>query len=150
MSGCRLPADTPSADLHVTQFGLCYSPNLGDGVIADCLAYGLRARRPGVEVTHVDLSGRRDFGHVTIRGRRLLLAVLHVLPRALRLPLAERKLNRIVDGVAPEWRAAAAADLAVIGGGQVLSDSSLNFPVKIGRAARMIAEAGTPVAVHAA
>ncbi|WP_167767041.1 polysaccharide pyruvyl transferase family protein [Jannaschia formosa] len=134
----------------MAQFGLCYSPNLGDGVIAECLGHGLRARRPGVEVTHVDIAGRQDFGHVTIRGRRLMLAALHLLPQALRQPLAERKLNRIVDGVAPEWRAAARADLAVIGGGQVLSDANLNFPVKIGRAARMIAEAGTPVAIHAA
>ncbi|PWJ22183.1 polysaccharide pyruvyl transferase family protein [Jannaschia seohaensis] len=141
--------DTAPAPLRVTQFGLCFSPNLGDGVIAECLAHGLRSRHPGVEVTHIDLSGREGFGHVTVRGRRLLIAILDRLPRAVRQPLAERKLQSMVDRVAAQWHAAARADLVVIGGGQVLSDANLNFPVKVGRAARMIAEAGTPLALYA-
>ena len=140
---------SPDAPLRITQFGLCYSPNLGDGVIADCLAHGIRARRPGAVVTHVDLSGRQGFGHVTVRGRRALLAVLDGMPRAVRQPLARWKLERIVDGVAAEWRAGARADLAVIGGGQIMADASLNFPVKVGRAAQLLAEAGTPVALYA-
>jgi polysaccharide pyruvyl transferase WcaK-like protein len=78
-----------------------------------------------------------------------LLALLDRLPLALRQPLARWKLNGIVDAVEPEWRAGAAADLAVIGGGQILSDANLNFPVKVGRAARLLAEARTPVAIHA-
>lgn len=132
------------------QFGLCHSPNLGDGVIADCLAHGLRARRPGAEVAHVDISGRAARGAVTIRNRRLVLAVLDHLPRPLRHALARRRLNGLIDRVEAGWRAAAAgADLAVIGGGQIFSDAHLNFPVKIGRAAAILREAGTPVAIHA-
>lgn len=132
------------------QFGLCHSPNLGDGVIADCLAHGLRARRPGAEVAHVDISGRAARGAVTIRNRRLVLAVLDHLPRPLRHALARRRLNGLIDLVEAGWRAAAAgADLAVIGGGQIFSDAHLNFPVKIGRAAAILREAGTPVAIHA-
>lgn len=132
------------------QFGLCYSPNLGDGVIADCLAHGLTARLPGAEVAHVDISGRHARGARTIRNRRLVLAMLERLPRPLRHALARRKLNGLIDRVQDSWRAAAAgADLAVIGGGQIFSDANLNFPVKIGRAAGILAERGTPVAVHA-
>jgi hypothetical protein len=136
--------------LKIVQFGLCYSPNLGDGVIADCLAHGLTARLPGAEVAHVDISGRQARGARTIRNRRLVLAMLERLPRPLRHALARRKLNGLIDRVQDSWRAAAAgADLAVIGGGQIFSDANLNFPVKIGRAAGILAERGTPVAVHA-
>lgn len=135
--------------VKIVQFGLCHSPNLGDGVIAECLAHGLRARAPGAEVVHVDISGRQARGATTIRNRRLVLAVLEALPRPLRHALARRRLNAMIDGVEGRWRAAARADLAVIGGGQLFSDANLNFPVKIGRAAGMIAEAGTPLAVHA-
>lgn len=136
--------------MKVVQFGLCYSPNLGDGVIADCLGHGLRAARPGLEVVHVDLSGRAARGAVTIRNREAILAVLDRLPLALRQALARYRLNRLLDGVEAGWRTAAAgADLAVIGGGQLFADASLNFPLKIARAARVLAAEGTPVAVHA-
>ncbi|WP_370285868.1 hypothetical protein, partial [Pseudooceanicola nanhaiensis] len=108
--------------MKIVQFGLCHSPNLGDGVIAECLAHGLRARAPGAEVVHADISGRQARGATTIRNRRLVLAVLEALPRPLRHALARRRLNAMIDGVEGRWRAAARADLAVIGGGQLFSD----------------------------
>lgn len=135
--------------MKITQFGLCFSPNLGDGVIAECMAHGLRTRHPGAEVSHIDLSGRRAFGAVTIRNREAILAVVDRLPLFVRQRLALWKLNRVVDGVEADWQAAAECDLAVIGGGQILSDANLNFPIKISRAARLLAQAGTPTALYA-
>lgn len=137
--------------MKVVQFGLRYSPNLGDGIIAECLAHEIRAQAPGAEVVLIDISGRDGFGAVTVRNRALALKVLGVLPRSLRHRIVRRRLGRLLDRVAPAWAAALqGADLAVIGGGQILADADLNFPLKIARAALVAAEAGVPVVVHAA
>ncbi|WP_371154045.1 polysaccharide pyruvyl transferase family protein [Jannaschia sp. 2305UL9-9] len=135
--------------MKITQFGLCYSPNLGDGVIAECLAHGLRMREPSAEITHVDLSGRQAFGAVTIANRETILAIVDRLPLWLRQRLALWKLNHVVDGVEADWRKAAQCDLAVIGGGQILSDANLNFPIKVSRAARLLSETRAPTAIYA-
>ena len=135
--------------MKVVQFGLTYSPNLGDGIIADCLTYGLKARQPGTEVVQVDISARTSRGEVVIRNRELILNILDRLPMAIRHRLALWKLGAVIDKVEGDWRIAAQADLAVIGGGQIFSDANLNFPVKLSRAAGVLAEAGTPTAVYA-
>ncbi|GIT92003.1 hypothetical protein JANAI62_24600 [Jannaschia pagri] len=135
--------------MKITQFGLRYSPNLGDGVIAECVAHGVRTRKPGVDLTHVDLSGRGDFGAVTVRNREMLLAILDRLPLWLRQRLTLWKLGKLMDRLEADWRAAAQCDLAVIGGGQILSDANLNFPIKVGQAARLLREAATPTAIYA-
>jgi polysaccharide pyruvyl transferase WcaK-like protein len=136
--------------MHVVLFGLPYSPNVGDGIIAECLAHAIRAERPGARVTPLDLSGRTGWGAVTVRNRGLALRVLRRLPRRLREPLVLARLARLLDAAAPAWTAALAdADLAVIGGGQLFSDADLNFPAKIARAAGLVAEARVPLAIHA-
>ena len=137
------------SDVKIVQFGLCYSPNLGDGIIAECIAYGITTRAPQAEVSHVDLSARRNRGEVVVRNREALLAVLDRLPLFLRHALVRWKMKRLLDGVADAWDKAAEADLAVIGGGQIFSDANLNFPLKIGRAAQVLARKRTPCAVYA-
>lgn len=136
--------------MRVVQFGLGFSENVGDGIIAECLAHGLRDRRPGTEVTLVDLSGRDGFGHAVVPRRALLLRILRTLPGPLRRAVVRRALGRQMDRVAGAWRrAAAGADLAVIGGGQLFSDADLNFCVKVSRASRLLADLRVPVAVFA-
>lgn len=135
--------------MKIVQFGLCYSPNLGDGIIAECIAYGITTRNPQAEVAHVDLSARRARGEVVVRNRETLLAVLDRLPQVLRHALVRWKMKRLLDRVAEEWDKAAEVDLAVIGGGQIFSDANLNFPLKIGRAAQILAHKATPCAVYA-
>lgn len=135
----------------VVIFGLPYSPNVGDGVIADCLSAGLRSARPGAEVTCIDLSGRTAFGTIMVRNRTLALAVLKALPRPLAQSLVSYKLGRMLNRFEPAWKQAVeGAGLAVIGGGQILSDADLNFCLKIARAARVLQAEGCPVVVHAA
>lgn len=136
--------------MKIVQFGLCYSPNVGDGIIAECLAHAIRHKRPGAEVVAIDLSGRQGFGAVTIRNRSLALAVLSRMPSGPRRWLVEKMMCRVLDRVEPAWTAAVAeASLAIVGGGQIFSDADLNFCVKIARAARIIAAAGVPSVVYA-
>ena len=136
--------------MRVVQFGLRYSPNLGDGVIAECIAYGIKARRPDATVDHVDLSGRTDFGEVVVANRERILAVIDRLPLALRQALVSWRLSRLLDRVAPRWdETVRGADLAVVGGGQIFADANLNFPLKIARASDLLARAGIPTVVYA-
>ncbi|WP_161594569.1 polysaccharide pyruvyl transferase family protein [Marimonas lutisalis] len=136
---------------RIVILGLPYSPNVGDGVIADCLRAGLLEAAPEAEVQCIDISGRQGFGEVTVKRRSLALAVLRALPRPLAQRLVMFRLGRLLDGFEPDWRqAAAGADLAIIGGGQIFSDADLNFCLKIERVARVLDASGCPVVVHAA
>ncbi|WP_158243149.1 polysaccharide pyruvyl transferase family protein [Acidimangrovimonas sediminis] len=136
--------------MKLVLFGLPYSPNLGDGVIAECLAHALRDLVPGAEVVTVDLSGREGFGQVTVRNRSAVLKLLGALPRPARHALVTWKLGRMLDAAEPRWRAAVeGAGAVLIGGGQLFSDADLNFPLKIARAAGIAGTAGVPVAIHA-
>lgn len=135
--------------MRIVIFGLPFSPNVGDGVIADCLSHGIRSLVPGAEVTVIDLSGRTGWGAVMVRNRGLALKLLTILPKIVRGKLVEARLNAMLDKIIGDWRGAVAgADLVVMGGGQLFSDADLNFPVKIGRASQVAAEAQVPIAVH--
>lgn len=137
--------------MKIVQFGLCYSPNVGDGIISDCLAHACGKLYPGCEFVTVDLSGRHGFGQATVRNRASALRVLRALPRAVRRRVVVNRLNAMLDRVEPDWLAAIeGADLAILGGGQILSDADLNFCVKIARAARVIHSRQVPVVIHAA
>lgn len=132
-------------------FGLPYSPNTGDGVIADCLSAGLKETHPGSKITCIDISGRSGFGEVPLRNRSLALAVLKTLPRPAAQAAVSYKLGRMLDRFEPQWRQAVkGADLAVVGGGQILSDADLNFCLKLGRVAEILKDEGIPTVVHAA
>lgn len=136
--------------MKILLFNLHYSPNLGDGLIGACMIHGLGRLAPGARVVPVDISGRAGFGAVTVRNRSLALKALHLMPPGLRRKVVHRRLNALLDGVEPGWRAAVEdADIALIGGGQLFSDADLNFPTKIARVTGVLREAGLPVAIHA-
>lgn len=136
--------------MRIVQFGLCFSPNVGDGIIAECLAHAINQRIPGTEVVTVDLSGRQGFGAATVRNRSVALALLACLPSWLRQRLVEWLLGRMLDKAESGWRGAVeGAALAVVGGGQIFSDADLNFCLKIARAAKVIAAARVPAVVYA-
>ncbi|MDS9468796.1 polysaccharide pyruvyl transferase family protein [Paracoccus sp. MBLB3053] len=133
------------------QFAVPYSPNLGDGVISDCLAHALRSLCPAAEFSAVDLSGRTDFGEVTVRNRMLLINLLSRLPRFVRQRLVVARLRRLMARVAADWKAEVKqADLAILGGGQIFSDADLNFCMKIAGASRILRACNTPTVVYAA
>lgn len=135
--------------MKIVQFGLRYSPNLGDGVISDCLAYGLSALHPEAQIETIDISGRDGYGAVTVKNRALIISILHYLPEFVRHVLAKWKLGKLLDGVEDQWRTTLkGADLAVVGGGMLFSDASLNFPLKIARVCKLLAEENTPTAVY--
>lgn len=130
-----------TASRNVVLCAVRYSPNLGDGVISDCLEYSLKAHLPDLQVSHIDLAGRDHFGHTSFKNRSLALRLLPRIPRVLRHRLIKAVLGRKLDGLEPGWRAQiAGADRVIIGGGHLFSDADLNFPLKIARIAKLCRE----------
>lgn len=142
-----MPASEPTQPT-VVLCGVRYSPNLGDGVLADCLAWLLRERHPGLQTRFLDLAGRTDFGQVTVPGRRHVVRLINALPSAVSDALFETLLARKVRrDLRPAWgEVLRGADAAVIGGGQILSDASPNFPVKLSGLVEELGEHRVPAA----
>lgn len=126
-----------------------YSPNLGDGLIAECFEWALRDCLPGTDIVSVDLAGRRGFAPGGGTGRGRALALLAGLPQPLR-QLAITTALRFLVGTKykPAWRSElSGSDLVILGGGQLLADADLNFPIKIRALAGLCGDLGSPSAV---
>ncbi|SDF21275.1 polysaccharide pyruvyl transferase family protein [Rhodobacter capsulatus] len=125
-----------------------FSPNLGDGLLSDCLEAGLRAR--GAAAGSIDLAARTGYGQ-GLAGRGRVLRLLEAMPpglraQAVRAPLALASARRWAPHYAREL---AGATAMVIGGGNLLSDHDLNFPTKLALALTAARDRGLPVAFHA-
>lgn len=129
-----------------------YSPNLGDGLLSECLEAELRKHLPDCSFVTVDLAGRTHYSPGS-RWRRPVMNALLAAPAALRRWLMRRLLDTVTKRLAPRF-AAAMADCraAILGGGNLLSDADLNFPRKIDSAlaaARSASATGLPLAIYA-
>jgi polysaccharide pyruvyl transferase WcaK-like protein len=135
--------------------GTLYSANLGDAMIADCLTHLLQRVDPDADVRLLDLDGRAEpeeteepaavFGPVRLGKRHLPLDVLR---RLIALRAVARWRGGGETAAARVWAdALRAADRVVIGGGQLLKDDNLNFPLKIYSVARRARRMQLPVHV---
>lgn len=127
-----------------------YSPNLGDGLIAECLEATLIAQGAGSATRSVDLAARDQYGQ-QMTGRGLVMSVLEMLPGPLRqgvvrVPLAIQSRRRWGPHYARELSGVSAMS---IGGGNLLADLDLNFPTKVALALDHAAKHGLPVAIYA-
>ncbi|MEO1787223.1 MAG: polysaccharide pyruvyl transferase family protein [Pseudomonadota bacterium] len=131
-------------------FNVKYSPNLGDGVIADCLEAALRRHLPGADIQSCDLAGRTAFGEGLNRSRALAMRTLDMTPGPLRKLAVSTLLRRLTDTrLIPHYRSALeGVDAVVLGGGQLLADADLNFPIKIDAAMTEARKAGATVSVY--
>ncbi|MEL6768371.1 MAG: polysaccharide pyruvyl transferase family protein [Pseudomonadota bacterium] len=141
--------------MRILQCGVAYSPNVGDGLIATCMAHAVGRLVPGASMQSLDLAGRTGFAGEDRRsgllGRSGALRLLSALPGPARRAAVRFILGRRLNALEPEWSAMLDdADAVIIGGGQLFADADLNFPLKIGRLATLLSAKGLPVAVHAA
>ena len=136
--------------MRVVTFNVKYSPNLGDGVIAECLEAELARRLTCININAFDLAGRTDRNHRAKTGGRVLaLKALQAMPSTLRDVLVEVVLRlRLKRKCRPTWRNALRdADLAIVGGGQLIQDGDLNFPVKLSIVASECRRNNVPIAL---
>jgi polysaccharide pyruvyl transferase WcaK-like protein len=135
--------------MKIVVFNVKYSENLGDGILAECLESELARQGDDIAVTTIDLAGRKDYGH-THGGRGLGIAVLKRLPAFARRWAVSAILGPKLARLQPEWqRQIAAADAVVIGGGNLMQDDDLNFPLKVGMVLDCLKTSRTPVVIHA-
>lgn len=133
-----------------------YSANLGDGAIADSLAWACRVGG-AADVAFVDFRGREDYAMLASqegRGRPSVAEHLHrnlaVVPLYGRgMALGRWMLSRRA-ALRARWRQQmVGCDGLIIGGGQLLIDNALRFPLSISALAALGHEMSIPVAVHA-
>lgn len=142
--------DIGSDRLAVCCFNVKYSPNLGDGLLSECLEDALIAHGASPATTSVDLAGRIAYGQ-GMAGRGTIMATLDALPDglrhyAVRAPLAVQSRRKW----GPHYENGLRKMHAVsIGGGNLLSDHDLNFPTKLALALRHARSSGLPVAIYA-
>lgn len=124
-----------------------FSPNLGDGLLAECLEAELR--QSGAQTLAIDIAGRKAYGE-GLRNRRAIMSVLEMLPGPLRRAGVGAALGAVVKKrLVPRWRERlAGADALVLGGGNLLADADLNFPIKIDGVLGEAAAAGLPMGIY--
>lgn len=141
-------AGTGARPKRIALCGLPYSPNLGDGVISDCLAHLVPKLEPGAEIVRIDLAGREDFV-AGQPGRMLFMQVAKRLPAAARQQLVRGLLGyKVGRKLRARWlEQLRGVDAAIIGGGQLLDDVDLNFPIKLATMASCLQELRIPYAI---
>lgn len=144
------PLTTGHRPARVRIFNVKYSPNLGDGLLSECLEQALIDGGASPDTWSVDLAGRTSYT-AGAQARSMQLRVLGAMPASLRrlavrAPLAiqsRRKWQPHYDEALDE------ADCMVIGGGNLIADLDLNFPTKIALAVEQAARRALPAFVYA-
>lgn len=134
---------------RVRIFNVKYSPNLGDGLLSECLEAALIAAGADPSTTSIDLAARTHYDTAS-DSRSLKLRVLEALPHVIR-PLAVRLPLALAARL--QWgphyeRGLAGAECVVIGGGNLLADLDLNFPTKLSLAIHAAARRGLPAFIY--
>lgn len=136
--------------MKILLVGVMYSPNLGDGLIAECLTQVLTSTDDRIEVTWLDLAGRKGFERPKSSYRTHVLSALAKLPRwasdLIAGQLVRRQIHTCLSHQIPNDLKA--YDFVIVGGGQLLSDVNLNFPLKLRYLVRQIEKAGVGFAIH--
>lgn len=122
--------------------GEIWSPNLGDGVIAESLRFLLQRAEPDICVQFLDISGRYASGRGSAhssptKGMSFVKAYIRK-KSALSLLRNVVKWPIFTTQCVPRWSSQiSGADALIIGGGQLLMDNALSFPLKINLVSRI-------------
>lgn len=136
--------------MKICLFNVKYSPNLGDGLLSECLEREILRVLPGASVRSIDLAGRKDYPVPSSSKRRQMMAVLEALPSRLRLLLTGTILRMLIGARLKRHyrRGLEGGSIALIGGGNLFTDHDLNFPLKIAAACDEVRTAGLPTLVY--
>jgi polysaccharide pyruvyl transferase WcaK-like protein len=132
-----------------------WSDNLGDQVIAQCMQGLLRQVAPQANIELLDLSARprpQVTGQAREPARPSPWPTLYNVAAASRsarrlLSLASWFVRRAPVARAQTRQVLSAADLLVIGGGQLLADNELAFPLRLAQLTKIATSLGVPIVV---
>lgn len=137
--------------MNVKLLNVKYSPNVGDGLLVECLEDRLRNISGMQFASSVDLAGRTAYTSASSnKYREQMMLVLESAPKAIRPHLSRLGLKaKIAFGLRDHYRRGlAGADAVILGGGNLLSDQDLNFPMKITAALREAARIKARIAIY--
>ncbi|MEZ5701083.1 MAG: polysaccharide pyruvyl transferase family protein [Burkholderiaceae bacterium] len=136
--------------LRVGLLNVAYSPNLGDGLIAECMRFGLTGGHADLEVVLIDLAGRDDFA-TGLKKKQFYGAIQSALPPVLRRLAARVFLELLIRSRLKAFYRGKMSqiDALVVGGGNLIADHDLNFPKKIHAALEAARERHLPVHIWA-
>ncbi|MFC2970335.1 polysaccharide pyruvyl transferase family protein [Acidimangrovimonas pyrenivorans] len=131
-------------------YNVKFSPNLGDGLLSECLEAALIDCGAASDTRSIDLAARTAYGDAML-GRDTIMKALDAMPGplrrlAVRVPLALQAARKWRPHYAREM---AGAEAVVIGGGNLISDLDLNFPTKLGLALAECARRKVPAVIYA-
>lgn len=134
---------------RIAVFNVKYSPNVGDGAIAESLESELERHDFVSTVRSVDLAGRQAYGD-GLRHRGAVMALLQRLGPGAREAVSLVMLRALTElRLRPAWRRDLGdRNAVVIGGGQLIQGTDLNFPVKLDAAMREVRRRKLPCLVY--
>ena len=136
--------------VRIVLFNVKFSPNLGDGLLAECLESEIKSQLGEAQIDTLDLAGRVRYAPGQAN-RALALSMLHASPLFVRQATSKLVLGSLLSRkLRPLWRdKVRGAHAVIVGGGNLMSDSDLNFPLKLQAAMAVAREFATPVGVYA-
>ncbi len=140
-----------SESLRIRLFNVKFSPNLGDGLLSECLEKALIALGASEDTWSIDLAARQAYGN-GLTARLQIMSALDRMPKwlrrhVIRIPLAIQARRKWHPHYANR---VSGANAIAIGGGNLISDLDLNFPTKLTLAIREAERLQLPFVVYAA
>ena len=135
--------------MKVALLNVKYSPNLGDGIISECLEHTIGTIAPSIQVESCDIAGRTEYGSGLNASRLRIHQLLDRLPSFLKTLVSATLLRLLIQTRLKSHyqRHLEGCDAALIGGGQLIADNLLNFPLKLASACRIARKNNLSIAV---
>ena len=136
--------------MKIALLNVKFSPNLGDGLLSECLEAELASAMPGTQVFSIDLAGRRAYPEFGPSRRAHAISMLEAMPGWMRRLVTRAALSALIMlRLRSHFRQRlAGCSAAVVGGGNLLTDSDLNFPMKLASALAEARRRDLPMAVY--
>jgi polysaccharide pyruvyl transferase WcaK-like protein len=136
--------------MRLSILNLKFSPNLGDGIIAECLEHSIGRVPQVTQVDSCDLAGRTRYGQGLNRSRQPVRALISRLPNSLRSRVTSLALIMLISSKLRWFYRSKLRNthFVLIGGGQLISDEDMNFCRKISSALSTVAKPDTAIGLH--
>jgi polysaccharide pyruvyl transferase WcaK-like protein len=141
--------------MNIVIFNVKFSNNVGDGIVAETTEHLLGSLADNNNICTFDLGGRSDYGDTGIKApsalKNIFSSAMKFFPDWISNSVRQRLTYALLKrDILPSWREEIAkADRLVIGGGHLISDAELYFPIRLHAIVSLAMELKKPVYIHA-